>query len=114
MAANVRSEASTLIAAPPHGLAGKTIAVTGAAGFIGGALVRRLANVDCAIIRVSRRESPPVAGSPVATISDLRGDVADRAVWDRLGHADVIFHCAAQTSAAVAAQDPSQDFRSNV
>lgn len=110
----MRSDPSPLIAAPRHGLTGKTIAVTGAAGFVGGALVRRLANLDCTIIRVSRRESPRLTGSLAATITDVRGDVADRAVWDRLGDAAVVFHCAAQTSAALAAEDPSQDFRSNV
>ena len=103
-----------VVAAPMHGLTGKTIAVTGASGFIGGALVKRLTRLDCTIIRVSRAEPPGLMGSGPASITDVRGDVADRAVWDRLGHADVIFHCAAQTSAAVAAQDPSQDFRNNV
>lgn len=74
------------------GLAGKVVAVTGASGFIGGALVDRLAGVPRQIVRVPQRPD-----------------------WDQVvSTADVIFHFAAQTSTTTAAGDPDFDFASNV
>lgn len=72
--------------------AGKTVAVTGAGGFLGGSLCNRLAGVPCRVVRVARR-----------------------ATWDAVvSEADVVFHFAAQTSTAVAAVNPDRDFDSNV
>lgn len=92
---------------------GKTVAVTGAGGFLGGHLVDRLAGVDCRIVRVTR-SSPPSNAHRTARVTEVAGDVADRGVWDRLVDADVIFHFAAQTSAAAAADNPDADFAANV
>lgn len=92
---------------------GKTVAVTGAGGFIGGRLVDRLAAVDCEIVRLTRIPAPSNARRS-ARITDVVGDVADRRVWDRLIDADVIFHFAAQTSGAAAAKNPDADFDANV
>ena len=78
-------------------LTGKVIAVTGASGFIGARLVSRLAAEACTIIRIDRP-----------------ADVIERPVWDRAVDADVIIHLAAQTSAAVANDDPARDFQANV
>lgn len=77
-------------------LAGKTIAITGASGFIGARLLDRLAAADCEVVRVSRDQ------------------LGDAAVWHRVAAADVIFHLGAQTSTAVAATNPSVDFAANV
>lgn len=74
-------------------LSGRTVAVTGGSGFIGGRLLERLAGAECRIIRVSGK---------------------DRTSFSRLAEADVVFHLAAQTSAAVSAADPAADFASNV
>jgi UDP-glucose 4-epimerase len=93
--------------------AGKTIAVTGAAGFLGGRLVSRLAAVDCQIIRVARSVQPPL-DAMAATVVDIAGDVGQPDTWDRVADADVIFHFAAQTSTAAAADDPDRDFYDNV
>lgn len=87
--------------------------VTGAGGFLGGRLVKRLSTGDCRIIRVSRSALTPVVGS-AATVSDVSGDVSDRMVWDAVADADVFFHFAAQTSVAAGADDPDRDFAANV
>jgi nucleoside-diphosphate-sugar epimerase len=75
---------------------GRSVAITGAGGFIGGRLAERLATMDARVIRVAHKET------------------ADPGVWQRAAGADVIFHLGAQTSAAVAAQNPAQDFEVNV
>ena len=77
-------------------LAGKTIAITGASGFIGGRLLDRLAAVDCEVLRVAR------------------GEIGAPAGWHRVADADLVFHLGAQTSTAVAAKNPSADFAANV
>jgi UDP-glucose 4-epimerase len=81
----------------PGALTGKVVAVTGAAGFIGARLVSRLAGEACTVMPIVRPD-----------------DVTERAVWDRIVDADVIIHLAAQTSVAVANDDPGRDFQANV
>ena len=49
-----------------------------------------------------------------ATVTDVAGDVGDLSIWDQVAEADVIFHFAAQTSTAAAADDPDRDFHANV
>ena len=93
---------------------GKTIAVTGAGGFLGGRLVDRLATVDCRLIRLGRSPLPPLTVTPTARVFEVRGDVSDRGVWDSVADADIIFHFAAQTSGASAAANPDADFLVNV
>lgn len=94
---------------------GKTVAVTGAAGFLGGRLVNRLAAVACRIVRVARTAPPPPDVVPDATMVDVVGDVGDLAVWDAaLRDADVVFHFAGQTSGVAAAENPTSDFDANV
>lgn len=88
--------------------------MTGAAGFIGGRLVNRLAAEACTIIRVARTTLPHVDGPSAADVIDVVGDVRDRATWDRVSDAHVVIHLAAQTSGAVAAEDPAADFHANV
>ncbi len=91
---------------------GKTVVVTGAAGFLGGRLVARLAGTACTIVRVTRTPAWPLPPT-VATIRDETGDVRDRAIWDRLVSADIIVHLAAQTSASAANSDPALDLNAN-
>ena len=93
---------------------GQTIAVTGAGGFLGGRLLARLAPCACRIIRVARSAPPPMDLPTAATVTDVAGDVGDLKIWDQVAEADVIFHFAAQTSTAAAADDPDWDFHANV
>jgi len=98
----------------PGALNGATVAITGAAGFLGARLVDRLAREHCRILRIARSPLPPIDERPAATVIDIRGDVGERELWDRVVDADIIFHFAAQTSVAAAAADPDADFRANV
>ncbi len=93
---------------------GKTVAVTGAGGFLGGQLVDRLATGAGRIIRVARSAPKPIAITPASTVTDVIGDLGERGVWDAVVDADVIFHFAAQTSIAAAAANPDWDFAANV
>ncbi len=90
-------------------LAGKTVVVTGALGFLGASLMDVLKDVDCAVVRVVRRPAPPLRDCR-ARVSDVVGDVRDASTWrSALEGADVVFHLAAQTSA-----DSHDDFEANV
>jgi len=98
----------------PNAFAGQTVAVTGAAGFLGGRLVERLAATPCRLLRVARRPLPALEFGSTAPI-DVVGDLADQVTWDRVvAAADVVLHCAAQTSAVVAEENPAADFQANV
>jgi nucleoside-diphosphate-sugar epimerase len=94
-------------------ITGRTIAVTGAGGFVGGRLAGRLAAERCVVIRAARTELPPIDGA-AATVIDVVGDLSEPAPWDRLAAADVIVHLAAQTSVSVAEADVTADFHANV
>jgi len=98
----------------PGSLSGRTIAVTGAAGFIGGRIVNRLAAESCRIIRVARRAPPCVDARSAADVIDVVGDVCDRATWDQVADAHVVLHLAAETSRAMAADNAAADFHANV
>lgn len=98
----------------------KRIVITGATGFIGSSLVRWLRRADCRIIRVLRAGPIPTAGDPApgsgpARISDVRGDIRERRVWEEvLDGADLVYHLAAQTSARSADNSPFEDLEQNV
>lgn len=97
---------------------GKTVALTGASGYIGSALTARLAAADCRLLRITRDRNR-LASAPAgdARIEDHEGVLADPALWQRLlgaERADIVFHLAGQTSAYVAESDPEADFNANV
>ena len=95
-------------------LAGKRVVVTGAAGFLGAAVVDVVKDTECRLVRVVRKPPPP-PGKCRAEIVDLAGDVRDPSTWRRaLEGVDVVIHLAAQTSAAAARAAPAADFEANV
>jgi len=95
--------------------AGKSILVTGGGGYLASGILRRLADIDCRIVRFGRAadKMPIVAGR--ARIENVTGDVRDREIWTSLLEGiDIVFHLAAQTSVYVAQQDPAADLQANV
>lgn len=94
---------------------GKTILVTGGAGYIATNLLHALRDVKCRIFRLDRPGTvfEPVGGE--AEVTDLEADVRDPAAWEAaLNRADIVFHFAAQTSTYVANADPPADLDINV
>lgn len=95
-------------------LEGKRVVVTGAAGFLGSAVVDVVKAIDCQLVRVARGPLPSLANCN-ATVIDLAGDLRDPATWMRaLDGAHFVIHLAAQTSAAAAQAAPAADFEANV
>ncbi len=94
---------------------GRRILISGGGGYIGASITRRLAPIECEIVRLGRGASsyPSIPGR--ATVRDVPGDVVDPDLWDRaLDGVDVVFHLAAQTSVYVADRDPAADAALNV
>lgn len=93
---------------------GRTVAVTGAGGYLAAALLNRLSPVAGRILAVQRRAPAGVGAARSGVVQTIVGDVRDSAVWERLAaDAEVIFHLAAQTSAYTANADPAADFELN-
>jgi nucleoside-diphosphate-sugar epimerase len=89
-----------------------TVAVTGATGFVGPAVVRRLVADGWRVRILARRESS-AASLPTEAIDIVAGDVTDPAALARLVEgADAVVHLATATSASES--DPSAIFRINV
>ncbi|MBX7144643.1 MAG: NAD-dependent epimerase/dehydratase family protein [Oligoflexia bacterium] len=82
-------------------LAGEKALVTGATGFVGGHLARRLLQEGAKVTILVRPNSPALAGKAVAELKSLGaevalGDVSDReAVFSAIKGQAYIFHCAA-------------------
>lgn len=99
----------------PTWYSGKTILITGGAGYLGTNMVQVLQGIECHIIRLGRPGASfePVRG--LAQVRDLVGDVREPSAWEAsIENADIIFHFAAQTSTYVANADPPADLENNV
>ena len=93
-----------------HQYQGKTVAVTGAAGYLGSALTEGLSKVPVRLLLVSRRPAAPVAGAEILT-----ADVRDKACWQEIvRRADVVFHAAGNTSTHLATRDPADSLNSTL
>ncbi len=92
----------------------KKILVTGASGYLATNLIHSLKDIDCTVIRLSRKNIlPPIKGN--AHIIDFHGDIICKETWERvLDEVDIIFHMAGQTSVYVADENSIDDMAVNV
>lgn len=91
-------------------LNGKTVAVTGASGYIGSALAEALQTCSAHVIRVSRSKLPPKPG-----MLDVQADICTQACWeDIVSRAEIIFHLAGNTSIYTAIKDPVESLNSTL
>jgi len=93
----------------------KRVLITGGAGYLAYGLLDLLKDKTASIVRLDRPGSDflPVIGT--ADIQNIQADIRSSDVWKNLvPNTDVIFHLAAQTSAAKADADPDEDLAINV
>lgn len=87
--------------------------VTGASGFVGGHMVRRLLADGHEVTGTDIREPQ----TPAEGWRDVRADLRDDAAVQRLvseARPEVVFHLAAQASVAISMREPRLDIESNV
>ena len=90
--------------------AGKTVAITGASGYLAAALMDALGSAPARILRVSRQA---LAAKP-GTVT-IQADVRTADCWKNIvAEADVVFHLASNTSVYAAANDPAASLGSTV
>ena len=88
----------------------KTVAVTGASGYLASVLIDALQKTPVRILRVSRRDLPPISGTET-----LQADVCASDCWEEIvSKADVIFHLAGNTSVYAAVKNPADSLSSTV
>ena len=101
----------------------KRVLITGGAGYLAHSLLRLLKDEAASIVLLDRpgSEFSPVTACHehrrmgTADIQNVQADIRSSDVWKTLvTDADVIFHLAAQTSAAKADADPDEDLAANV
>jgi UDP-glucose 4-epimerase len=95
-------------------LENQNVLVTGGAGFVGSALVRRLLREKARItvlddLFTGRRENLPESG-----LEFVQGSVCDPVVVERLvAKSDTVFHCAAR-NIVVSTRNPREDYETNI
>lgn len=88
----------------------KTIAVTGASGYLASVLIDVLRKNSAHILRISRRTLHPIEGTET-----LQADVRERECWEEIvSRADVIFHLAGNTSVYAVAKEAADSLIATV
>jgi UDP-glucose 4-epimerase len=96
----------------PDGLAGKTVLLTGGAGFIGSHLAERL--VEACSVRVFDDLSTGTASAVPSDAQLRRGDVRDEGtVLDAVDGVDVVFHQAGLVSVVESVENPREAHTAN-
>src|SRR6185436_20511367 len=95
---------------------GRRVLITGAAGFIGAAILHRLAGVRCTVRCLTRGDRlASVPESFAGRVEAIQGDVREPETWlAAVPGVDVVFHLASQTSVYTAEADPPADWAANV
>mgnify|MGYP000530415776 CR=1 FL=1 len=92
----------------------KRILITGASGYIASAIIDILENIDCIILRQSRKKLEPKENK-VAKFIDLKLNLNDiNLIKSDLISVDVVIHLAAQTSIYFSENNPEEDKNSSV
>ena len=91
-----------------------TYLVTGAAGFIGGALAKRLVVDGNTVVTIDNLSTGFESNIPEGVVF-IQGDCGDAAVYEQLpdDQYDAIFHIAGQSSGEISFDDPIYDIRTN-
>lgn len=89
--------------------------VTGAAGFIGAALAKRLKGEGNKVVTIDNLSTGCRSNIPGGVVF-IEGDCSDPSVYNQLPeiHFDAIFHIAGQSSGEISFDDPIYDIRTNV
>ena len=92
----------------------KNYLVTGAAGFIGAALARRLLNQGHNVITIDNLSTGYQKSIPKG-VEFFQADCQDQTVYSKLPKKryDAIFHIAGQSSGEISFDNPSYDLRTN-
>jgi CDP-glucose 4,6-dehydratase len=96
---------------------GRTVLVTGAAGFLGGWVSKQLMEAGAAVLGLDVAWAGPRATEPPAGLTRIDGDVRDAALLNELlgdGRVDTVVHLAAQTLVGPAIEDPVDTFSNNI
>jgi len=94
---------------------GKSILITGGGGYLAHSVLKRLAEIECRVVRFGRSAEKLTAIAGHADIENIAGDVREPQVWQSLlPGIDIVFFFAAQTSIYVAQKDPAADLQANV
>jgi len=92
----------------------KTFLVTGAAGFIGGALARKLLDGGHQVVTIDNLSTGFRANIPEGVLF-IEGDCAEQKVVDQLNEFqfNAIHHIAGQSSGEISFEDPAYDLKTN-
>ena len=81
-------------------LQGKTVAITGASGYIGSSIVNKLTENSVKTIRVCRKKIPIIDG-----VNDILADVRNADIWSEVVEQSDIIVCLAGNTSVYAAED---------
>lgn len=99
---------------PRTGLEDASVLVTGASGFIGGQMIRRLAG-KCRRLVAFACGTATLLDPALRDVEVILGDVSvPNQIEAALGDADVVIHLAGHSGARSSAQDPAFDLKTNV
>jgi len=81
-------------------LQGKTVAITGASGYIGSSIVEKLRENSIKIIRICRKNIPEIGG-----VKDIFSDVSNEEIWHEIIEQSDVILCLAGNTSVYAAED---------